>query len=119
MTLWVEAYARSLVSPDGPWATSPSSPCRLAELLDAAEPADPHHLSRARRTAILAVLRGALMDLLATGDLERTTAAVHQQLEATVRCRRQGDTTLNSLDSALLASARCCVVVRGSSYGTP
>jgi len=27
------------------------------------------------------VLRGALLDLLATGDLERTTAAVNRQLE--------------------------------------
>jgi hypothetical protein len=31
---------------------------------------------RARRTGVLAVLRGALLDLLATGDVKRTTAAV-------------------------------------------
>jgi hypothetical protein len=36
----------------------------------------------AQRTVVLAVLRGALLDLLATGVLERTTAAVHQQLAA-------------------------------------
>ena len=37
---------------------------------DAAEP-----------TLILAVLRGALLDLLATGDIERITAAVDRHLE--------------------------------------
>jgi len=31
---------------------------------------------------VLAVLRGALLDLLATGDAARTTAAVHHQLES-------------------------------------
>jgi hypothetical protein len=36
----------------------------------------------ARRTAVLAVLRGGLLDLLATGDVERTTAAVHRLLPA-------------------------------------
>jgi hypothetical protein len=30
---------------------------------------------------VLAVLRGAVLDLLATGDTERTTAAVDQQLQ--------------------------------------
>jgi len=34
----------------------------------------------AQRTLVLAVLRGALLDLLATGDVARTTAAVHLQL---------------------------------------
>ena len=31
-------------------------------------------------TLVLAVLRGALLDLLATGEVERTTAAVNRQL---------------------------------------
>ena len=35
----------------------------------------------AQRTAVLAVLRGALLDLLATGDRERTTAAVLSRLD--------------------------------------
>lgn len=34
----------------------------------------------ARRTLALAVLRGALLDLLATGDEERVTAAVRHEL---------------------------------------
>ncbi|MEU5076032.1 hypothetical protein [Streptomyces asoensis] len=34
-----------------------------------------------RRTLALAVLRGALLDLLATDDEQRVTAAVHRHLE--------------------------------------
>ena len=34
----------------------------------------------ARRTAVLAVLRGAALDLLATGDAKRTTAAVRERI---------------------------------------
>ena len=33
------------------------------------------------RTLLLAVLRGAMLDLLATGDLERVGGAVSRQLE--------------------------------------
>ncbi|HEY2640598.1 MAG TPA: hypothetical protein VGI66_12035 [Streptosporangiaceae bacterium] len=36
----------------------------------------------AERTVLLAVLRGALLDLLSTGDVARTTAAVHHHLAA-------------------------------------
>lgn len=36
----------------------------------------------ARRTLVLAVLRGGLLDLLATGDVGRTTRAVTSALEA-------------------------------------
>jgi hypothetical protein len=35
----------------------------------------------ARRTLVLAVLRGAMLDLLATGDVDRTTAAVYRHLQ--------------------------------------
>lgn len=38
--------------------------------------------ARAQRTLALAVLRGALLDLLVTGDVRRTTAAV--RLHATM-----------------------------------
>ncbi len=65
LTLWVECYARSLVEPDGPWAGFAAATARdWLAVLDGA-------------TVSLAVLRGALLDLLATGDVERTTAAVH------------------------------------------
>jgi AcrR family transcriptional regulator len=77
LKLWVEGYARSLIDPDGrPWmgfarATVDDWLALLGELTgDAAE-----------CTLILAVLRGAMLDLLATGDLERVSAAVERLLE--------------------------------------
>jgi AcrR family transcriptional regulator len=85
LTLWVEGYARSLVDPDGPWAGFARATVEdWLGLLAAAQPPGERDTAagRARRTLVLAVLRGALLDLLATGDAERTTAAVHQQLAA-------------------------------------
>jgi AcrR family transcriptional regulator len=85
LTVWVEAYARSLVEPDGPWAPFARQTVAdwLAVLADAQPPAERRTATgEARRTAVLAVLRGAMLDLLATGDLERTTAAVRHQLRA-------------------------------------
>lgn len=77
MTFWVEAYGRSLVAPAGPWADfARSTVDDWLELLEASEPGQ----TEARRTAVLAILRGALIDLLATGDLARTTAAVEDYL---------------------------------------
>ena len=75
LRLWVEGYARSLVEPDGPWAGFAAQGVQdwiglLGEVLG--PDGDP--------TAVLAVLRGALLDVLATGDVERTTAAVHRQV---------------------------------------
>ena len=67
LTLWVEGYARSLIDPDGPWAGFAAA--TVADWLAVPDP-----------TLVLAVLRGALLDLLATGDLERTTDAVNRQL---------------------------------------
>ena len=76
-TFWVEAYGRSLVAPDGPWADfARSTVDDWLKLLEASEP----NQSAARRTAVLAILRGALIDLLATADLDRTTAAVEDYL---------------------------------------
>jgi AcrR family transcriptional regulator len=79
LTLWVEGYARSLIDDDGPWAGFAATTVAdwLAVLGEVAAGADGHG---ADPTLVLAVLRGALLDLLATGDLERTTAAVNQQL---------------------------------------
>lgn len=81
LTLWVESYARSLTDPDGPWAGFADDTvhdwltllgnAQLPELRDT-------DAGLAQRTLVLAVLRGALLDLLATGDVARTTAAVHQ-----------------------------------------
>jgi AcrR family transcriptional regulator len=83
LTLWVEGYARSLVEPDGPWADfARATVDDWLELLGAAQPARRRRTrtGAAERTLVLAVLRGALLDLLATGDTVRTTAAVHEHL---------------------------------------
>lgn len=85
LTLWVEAYARSLVDPDGPWAGFARRTVEdWLEVLATAQPPNERGTPAAQveRTIVLAVLRGALLDLLATGDYARTTAAVHQQLGA-------------------------------------
>jgi AcrR family transcriptional regulator len=80
LILWTEAYGRSLTDPSGPWAGFAADTVRdWSELLAAAQSPD-HRRSAggaAERTAALAALRGALLDLLATGDLERTTAAIN------------------------------------------
>ena len=77
MTFWVEAYGRSLVAPEGPWSDfARSTVDDWLELLKASAPDQ----TQARRTAVLAILRGALIDLLATGDLQRTTAALEDYL---------------------------------------
>jgi len=79
LTLWLEAYARSLVEPDGPWAGFARATVEdWLEVLRAAQPEDVRDTAAglASRTRELALLRGALLDLLATGDGERVTAAV-------------------------------------------
>lgn len=75
LTLWLEGYSRSLVAPDGPWAEFARTTVEdwLAVLAETGA-------DRAQSTLVLAVLRGALLDLLATGDVERTTAAVTSML---------------------------------------
>ncbi|MDH2414564.1 TetR/AcrR family transcriptional regulator [Nocardioides sp. CER19] len=72
LRLWVEAYGRSLVDPAGPWAEFAAATVEdWLRLLGRSGDADP-----GRRTLALATLRGALLDLLATGERSRTTSAV-------------------------------------------
>jgi AcrR family transcriptional regulator len=83
LTLWLEGYARSLVEPEGPWAGFARA--TVEDWLDVLADAQPEHVrhttdGRAQRTQVLALLRGALADLLATGDVDRTSAAVRRQL---------------------------------------
>jgi AcrR family transcriptional regulator len=83
LRLWAEGYARSLVEPDGPWAGFARATVEdwLTLLASAQRPAVRHtEAGVAERTLALAVLRGALLDLLATDDAERTTAAVDRHL---------------------------------------
>lgn len=83
LRLWAEAYARSLVDPDGPWSGFAGS--TVEDWLDVLAGCQPRAERDAadgviRRTLTLAVLRGALLDLLAPGDQIRVTAAVHHHL---------------------------------------
>jgi len=83
LALWAEGYTRSLVDPDGPWSGFARATVEdWLAVLAATQPATERDTRSglAQRTLVLAVLRGALLDLLATGDLDRTTAAVHAQL---------------------------------------
>jgi AcrR family transcriptional regulator len=83
LTLWVDGYARSLAEPGGPWAGfAAATVADWLGVLAAAQPAAHRDTPAglAERTLVLAVLRGALLDLLATGDAARTAAAVDRQL---------------------------------------
>jgi len=77
--LWVEAYGRSLVDPGGPWGRFADQTVQdWLGLLAGRQPRARRRgqAGAAERTAVLAVLRGAMLDLLATGDTDRTTGAV-------------------------------------------
>jgi AcrR family transcriptional regulator len=84
LRLWVEAYARSLIEPDGAWAGFAAA--TVGDWLDVLASCQPpserdgEH-GAARRSLALAVLRGALLDLLATRDERRVTAAIRLQLD--------------------------------------
>ena len=85
LRLWVDGYARSLSEPDGPWAgfglaTVEDWLALLADFQPAAERDTEAGLTE--RSLVLAVLRGALLDLLASDDVARTTAAVDRYLGA-------------------------------------
>jgi AcrR family transcriptional regulator len=79
LRLWVEVYARSLVEPDGPWAGfAHATVTDWLALLEDRRTGDED--GSVDSTLVLAVLRGALLDLLATADRNRVTTAVHRQL---------------------------------------
>jgi len=81
LTLWTEAYARSLAEPEGPWSGfAVRSVADWLDVLRLAPRTSPEPESdrsaETGRTLALAVLRGCLLDLLATGDAERVGRAV-------------------------------------------
>jgi AcrR family transcriptional regulator len=83
LTLWLEAYARSLTEPEGPWAGFATQTVEdWLSLLRSAQAPDRRRTraGAAERTLALSVLRGSLIDLLATGDVERTSAAIETHL---------------------------------------
>lgn len=83
LRLWAEAYARSLVEPDGAWAGFAAATVNdwLEVLASRQPPSERDSVDGvARRTLALAVLRGCLLDLLATGDDDRVDAALRHHL---------------------------------------
>jgi AcrR family transcriptional regulator len=85
LALWVEVYARSLASAGPPWGGFARQTVEdWLRVLGDSQPAALRRTARGRaeRTAALAVLRGAMLDLLATGDRRRTTAAVQAFLRS-------------------------------------
>jgi AcrR family transcriptional regulator len=83
LRLWVQVYAASLVEPDGPWHGFAQDAVQgWLDVLAAAQSPQRRRSKAgiAERTLTLAVLRGAVLDLLASGDEARTTAAVRAHL---------------------------------------
>lgn len=83
LALWVEGYGRSLVDSAGPWSGfARSTVDDWLEVLAAAQPPALRRTAagRAQRTLTLTVLRGAMLDLLATGETARVTAGVRAHL---------------------------------------
>ena len=90
LVLWTESYARSLVAPDGAWSEFASATVSdWLQLLADAQTPEVRATSRgeAERTLVLATLRGALLDLLATGDQRRTTAAIRLAISQAAAAR--------------------------------
>jgi AcrR family transcriptional regulator len=85
LRLWTESYARSLVQPAGPWADfARRTVDDWLALLAQSQPPRRRRTAAgaAERTFVLALLRGALLDLIATSDTRRTTRAVQLGLTA-------------------------------------
>ncbi|MEU0599841.1 TetR family transcriptional regulator [Streptomyces sp. NPDC006393] len=83
LRLWAEAYARSLVESDGAWAGFARATVEdWLAVLAACQPRPERdsETGAVRRRLALAVLRGALLDLLASDDEPRVGAAVRHQL---------------------------------------
>ena len=85
LRLWLEAYSRSVIGEPGPWEGFARDTVTDWDLLLAAH--QPSSVvgtpeGAAERALGLAVLRGSLLDLLATGDVERTGGAVASHVRA-------------------------------------
>jgi AcrR family transcriptional regulator len=91
LTLWLEAYARSLTISSGPLAEfGRQSVADWLPLLTG--PAEP--------TVLLALLRGGMLDLLATGDHARVDASIRDTLQFVIRQSRPNQGGWETGDSA-------------------
>jgi AcrR family transcriptional regulator len=84
LALWLEGYARSLLGESGPWERFAAETVEdWLALLATRQPAARRRTraGETERTLLLAVLRGALVDLLATGDADRASRAVESYLD--------------------------------------
>lgn len=84
LRLWFEAYARSAIEPEGPWSGfAEDSVSDWLRVLADAQPVVRRRSAtgEAERSAVLAVLRGAALDLVASGDDDRVDAAVRRALD--------------------------------------
>jgi AcrR family transcriptional regulator len=90
LVLWLETYAHSLVDPEGAYGQfALRTVDDWLELL-ATHQTPQHRRTRAganERALALAVLRGAMLDLLASGDEVRTTALVEAHLSGIAAVR--------------------------------
>jgi AcrR family transcriptional regulator len=90
LRLWLESYAKALVEPDGPWGDfARHTVSDWLALLARSQPSGVRRTvaGAAQRTAILAVLRGGMLDLLATGHRTRVTRAVQHGIDAVLAPR--------------------------------
>lgn len=86
LTLWLEGYTQALIEPTGPWANFARSTVNDWLALLSEHQTEPNSVAAAiERTYVLAILRGALLDLLATKETERLTRTVHHALTNLVR----------------------------------
>lgn len=85
LRLWLEAYSRSLDARHGPWVGFAAHTVADWDELLAGFQSARRRRSRAgiaERSLLLAVLRGALLDLLATGASDRLDQAISAHLAA-------------------------------------
>lgn len=85
LCLWLEGYARSLLGESGPWEQfARETVADWLNLLSTRQPPDWRRTpeGEAERSLLLAVLRGGLLDVLATGDAQRVTRAVERHLDS-------------------------------------
>ena len=88
LVLWTESYAAALHDPGGPWGDfAQTTVTDWLDILGAAQPRSVRDTApgRAQRTAVLAVLRGAFLDLIATGDANRVDRAVRDYIKTLPR----------------------------------